>query len=140
MKVSKDFDIREFVPEEIWNKFGANSIWFIDKRCIEFAQWVRDLTGKSVTINNWHTGGQYKDSGYRMPDTETGALFSQHKLGNAIDIKIDGFSGEQLRDLMAKNKQQFLKYMTTIELGTKTWLHVDCRQTNLDDIYLVPFR
>lgn len=141
MKVSKDFDIREFVPQEIWDKFGANSVQFIDKKVIDFAQYLRDKLNKPITINNWHIGGNRHESGFRLPDTTTGAKLSQHKFGRAIDIVVEGYTGKQLRDFVIKNKADFLKIgMTTIEQGTEPWLHVDCRQTNLTDILFIPFQ
>ena len=70
-----------------------------------------------------------------------GAKLSQHKFGRAIDIVVEGYTGKQLRDLVVKNKADFLKIgMTTIEQGTEPWLHVDCRQTNLTDILFIPFQ
>ena len=57
MKVSKDFVIEEFVPEEIYQQFGDKSIWFIDPKIIRIAQFFRDRYGLPITINDWHNGG-----------------------------------------------------------------------------------
>lgn len=139
MKVTDNFDIREFVPPAIWRMFGIKSIAFVDQRIIDFAQWLRDKSGMPVIVNNWHLGGTYTNSGYRMPDCEVGGDLSQHKFGRGVDCKIEGWSGEKLRNFIVLNWNEAKQYITTIEDGTTTWLHADCRQTNQDDIYIVAY-
>jgi hypothetical protein len=141
MQVSEHFDIREFVPPEIYNQFKDNSIWFIDPKIIKVAEFVRSFFKKPVTINNWFTGGQYKESGYRLPNTTTGASLSQHKRGTAVDIKLPDVDYEEIRKIILANANTFMGAgVTTMEAGTKTWIHLDCRNTGLNHILLVPFQ
>ena len=88
IKVSKNFYLDEFIDKGIYNRFEAKSQRYIRPELIKIAQIVRDYTEKSVTINNWSTGGSYKESGLRSFKTSTGATYSAHKYGAAMDLKI----------------------------------------------------
>lgn len=141
MQVSKNFVLQEFVSPDAFKLFGKNAIWFTDPKVIATAQWLRDYIGKAVTINNWHEGGHYTESGLRSFLTNTGAQYSQHKYGRAADCKVEGMNGDELRHIVEVNKKALIKIgLTTIELGTPTWLHFDVRFTGLDDILKVPFK
>ena len=141
MKVADNFDLREFVDPETWQQLGEKSRWLIDDRIINCAAALRAITGKPVTINNWHTGGHYHESGLRSPLTTTGAKFSQHKFGRAVDCKVEGMTAEEVRQLI---KQHWLHFksvgLTTIEKDTPTWVHLDCRNTGLETLLEVPFK
>ncbi len=140
MKISENFVIQEFVPKEIYAKFGEASLQFIDKRIVDVVQLLRDLTGKAVTVNNWHTGGKYNESGYRTPMTKTGAKYSQHKRGCAADVKVAGMTPKEVVALILKNEKTFMDLgLTTIENtdATPTWTHLDCRWTRLSKIRFV---
>lgn len=140
MKVSKNFDIREFVPPSIWNKWGEKSIWFIRPEVISLHQFYRDYFGKSVRINNWHYGGKLSLRGFRPPSVTIGAKLSQHRFGNAGDCDIDGMSANEVRAAIMEKPEKFMAAgLTTLESGAiaKTWVHSDLRQTNLDKILIV---
>ena len=138
MKVSQNFFIEEFVPPEIWERFGNNAIWFINPKIILINQFIRERFKVEVTVNNWKDLGQYKESGFRMPETKTGARLSQHKLGNASDTKVEGFTAEEVRNDIRKNFDLYSKFgLSTIEKDTDTWTHIDCRATGLDHLFEV---
>ncbi len=139
--ISQYFKIQEFVPPQIYNQYKANSIWFINPTLITIAEFMRSHFNRPVTINNWHTGGDYTESGFRMPETSTGAKLSAHKRGQAIDVKMPDVNYDEIRKTILKNQAIFLKAgITTIEDGTPTWLHIDNRWTNLDHILVVPYK
>ena len=140
MKVSEHFDIREFVPQEIWNQFGEKSMWFIDQRLVLFSEWLRAFCSAPVTINTWYINGSYTESGFRDPMTSTGAKLSQHKCGRAVDIKVATYTPEQLRQIVRDHWDSVKMWITTIEKDTPAWLHVDCRWTALDHLFEVPFK
>lgn len=132
MKISADFDIREFVPEATWKRHGRKSIRFIDPKVIAIAQHLRDLTNAPVVINNWDNYSlvKYEFSGYRPPTTRIGAKESQHRFGRAIDVKVGGMKTRDVYNLVMAHSGEFLKLgLTTIEdvEFTPTWLHLDCR-------------
>lgn len=106
-KISKDFDIREFVPEETWSKWGMASRWFVPQSTIDLAQFYKDwftdyfkskdkeVTNVSVIINNWMWNGKFGYRGYRPPNAYINGQFksnplseSLHRQGNAFDCNI----------------------------------------------------
>jgi hypothetical protein len=138
LKVSKDFTLAEFIPPDILEMSPAAGIWFLDPRIITLAQFIRDRFKLPVIINDYISGGNYSNSGYRDPLSEVGAMFSQHKFGRAIDVKIQGLFPRELRDDIRKNWPLYkAKGLTTIEDNTPTWTHLDCRNTGLDTLFIV---
>lgn len=130
MQVSKSFKLVEFIPPEVHITFGDNAVWFIDKKTVELAQFIRDYFSAPMTINNWHTGGQFKERGYRVPGSKTGQIFSQHKFGRAFDFNIKDLTANQVRAIILRDPEPFLKAgLTTIEDETysPTWVHADIR-------------
>ena len=140
MKVSPNFDLKEFIDPKTYSRFGIKSIWFIDHKLIDIAQKIRDLTQRPVTINDWHNGGRYKLSGLRPFTTSIGAKYSQHKFGRAIDIKVGGMSPMDVHQLIFDNEHLFIDLgLTTLESHehTPTWTHLDCRYTGKPHILIV---
>lgn len=135
-----NFITQEFVPKSVYSERGENSIYLIDERIIILAQLFRTRYGK-ITINNWHTGGSYNESGLRVPDTSTGAKYSQHKYGRAIDLKFADFTPEEIYKDVLKNSEMFyekgLRCMENIA-ATPSWLHIDVRVTDkVNEILIV---
>lgn len=140
MEISEHFDIREFIPPEIWSKFGTQSRWFVRPEIVNFAEFVRNHFGKSVTINNWHTGGSFHYRGLRTPECTEGAANSQHRYMNAIDLNVSGMTSDEVYDHILANEKLFMEAgLTTLEdkAMTKGWTHCDFRNTGLDKILIV---
>lgn len=155
MKLTPNFDVREFVGETTWKAFGENSTWFINPKLPALAEFYKSFflnyyqqkyaQGKKVVnvlivINNWHyVKGGHQERGFRLPDTETGAKLSQHKLKDGFDCDIIiVFEDEtkleadykEIHQVIIQNEALFIsKGLTTIESVeiAKTWLHSDCR-------------
>ena len=141
MKVSKDFTLAEFVPAAIYEHYVDKSIWFIDPKIVQMAQFIRDRFGKPVTINNYLSGGSYQYSAFRDSACTIGATNSQHRHGRAIDFRIQGMSPMEIRADIIKNFDLYRTTgLTTIEGGTPTWTHIDCRYTNMDSLLIVPYK
>ena len=140
--ISKHYRIEEFVSPPTIQLFGANAIWFLDQRIVLFADWMCDYFGSHVIINNWHEGGQYKESGFRDPGSSTGAVRGQHRFGRAADFKVPAVDCEFVRDEIRKNFKSLNQRfgITTIEQDTPTWVHVDTRWTGLDHLLEVPYK
>lgn len=145
MKVSANFDIREFVPKSVWDRFGQDSLWFINERVINLAQFYKDFFTAHfkkqdpnvdyviIKINNWMYGGVKQYSGFRpfeyiLKQVKAGnkvATLSQHCLGNAFDCEIiivykDGSQVEAnyavIHEIIKQNWSLFKKNgLTTIE-------------------------
>jgi len=128
IKVSKSFFADEFLhPKE-------TDISKIDPKLIIIAQYIRDMLGKPVTINNYATGGQYKESGLRDINTTTGAKKSAHKIGKAIDIKVKGMTSREVYDWCLDNQMQLYALgVREIEHNgyTPTWTHISTRGEHL---------
>lgn len=138
--LSKHFDIQEFVPKAIYDLYGAKAQWFINPKVVAIAEFIREEFELPVTINNWHVGGKFQERGYRVPTTQTGARYSQHKFGNAIDINIKGIPSPELADwIIAEFPTLKGLGLSTIESpkDTPTWTHIDVRWTGIDELLVV---
>jgi hypothetical protein len=141
IKVTENFYLDELVPPEIYSQRGEKSIALLDMRIVNGLQHLRELANVPFTINNWINKGIFDERGLRLPNTRTGAKWSQHKYGRAIDIDPQGMSIAGLFGILKANEKYFIErqWITAIENieYTRTWLHIDCRYTGLDHFYIV---
>jgi len=140
MQISNHFFIQEFVPKGVFDSFGFKSTWFIDPRLIVLAESIRDHFQKPITINNWHTGGKFYERGFRVPESTTGAKYSQHRFGRAIDFNVEGLEAHEVYLEILNNEVAFrlagLTAMENIEF-TKGWCHCDIRNIPLSNNILI---
>lgn len=143
LKVSPNFHLDEFIPKEIYSQFGNKSHQFLDPRLIPLCEELRRMLKLPLTINDWmiREGGR-NESGFRTPSTTTGATYSQHKFGRAVDIQFPGVTDyEKMRNFIRLNFSKLKEFgLSTIEKDTPTWLHLDIRTTNLLTLYEVPYK
>jgi|TARA_R110002020_G_scaffold113252_4_gene260557 hypothetical protein len=140
MKLTANFTLQEFIDPNTYAKYGDSSIWFIDPRIVNLAQFTRERLGKPCTINNWSNGGQYSYSGFRPPECTIGAKLSQHRFGRGIDLKVSGMTADEVREDIITNFDVYKKVgLTTIEDGAyaPTWCHIDIRDTKSDKLKIV---
>lgn len=140
IRVNEFFYLDELVCPEIYHKFGARSIQFIPQRSIKFLTALRILIDKPFTVNNWLVGGPYKYSGLRPLDCPIGAKNSLHKYGMAWDLKVKGMTPKHVEAFILRNWPILRDYgLTTLENTdhTKTWTHIDGRNTGLDELLIV---
>lgn len=78
-KVSEDFRVREFACHD-----GSDTV-IISTKTVERLQAIRNYFGKPVHINS-----AYRTAAYNASPAVNGAKNSQHILGTACDIHIDG--------------------------------------------------
>lgn len=138
--LSKHFNIEEFVPKPIFDRYMANSKWFIDPKLIAIAEFIREEFELPVIINNWHAGGKFQERGYRVPTTETGARYSQHKFGRAIDINVKDIPAAEVSEWVIASFPSLKPLgLTTIEnpTSTPTWTHIDVRWTGMNELLVV---
>lgn len=146
-----NFDVREFVPKSIYDKFGVNSTWFVSEKAVKcaefyksfFIQYYKEKLGNDkvktvlIVINNWHTGGTKQFSGFRPPDCNEGVSLSQHRFINAFDCEIiivmsDGTKVEadykEIHEVIQANEAEFMangvSRIESVEIA-KGWLHTD---------------
>lgn len=141
MKVSTNFSLSEFVSKEIYAKWGDASLWFIDPRIIQVAQFIRSRHGKPVTINGTLNGHTYNFSGFDPPGGyRKASSLSQHRFGRAVDLKFSGMTVQEAYKDIMENQDIYLKIgLTTVEniAHTASWLHCDIRETKMDTIKIV---
>lgn len=153
MNLSANFMLQEFVPKEIYARFGSNSRWFVNPKVAALAQFYKDyflryysqrygadrLSNVLIVINNWHQGGPYNFRGYRPRSCTEGGENSQHRLGNAFDCDMilvfaDGTRQEvdyaDIHQAILSDQDSFLLAgLSAIEhlSDAPSWLHSDCR-------------
>lgn len=129
MYIPKYFKIQELVPPELFEQykqdptilfrlFGADVLMTLDRLRIRYGPCV---------INTWHNGGNFKESGFRMWDTPTGAALSCHKLGKAMDCKFKNITPQEIWEEIKKNpNQKEFRYIKRVEaFPGMTWFHFD---------------
>lgn len=138
--ISKHFKLESFIPPDLIKVFGQNSVEFLDPVLISLADFVCDFFRANVTINNWSSGGNLSLRGFRPPDTTTGAKYSQHKFGRAMDINVEGKTPVEVYDIILANEKQFMNAGLTVMEDSRfcpTWTHIDIRYTGNDFIRIV---
>lgn len=121
----KHFTLQELIAPNIYEDFGDKAWDLLDPELLRALDKLREKFGP-ITVNNWRTGGAYKESGLRETDTKTGAPRSAHKRGMAADCKPMNCSVQEMYDYILDNQQEFpeIRRMENIKY-TPTWLHID---------------
>ncbi len=147
-KISTHFFHEDFVPKAIYQQYGDNSMWFISRFMVDYAELLWTRFNKQVIINTWKAGGLLEHRGFRPRSYGGGGELSQHRCKCAIDTNIFGVSPEEV---FADIKNNFSIYrsvgLTTVEdikftTGDvegdfKGWNHGDNRITGLDTLLIV---
>lgn len=120
----------EIVPNDIYAIHFENSLYYIDDRILFTLDRVREYFNAPITINNWKNwtpamGQKFEQRGFRN-DIGTGAKYSPHRYGRAVDFDIKGVTSEEFRQLVKSGKlDDQLKYINRIE-DKVNWIHMDC--------------
>jgi hypothetical protein len=128
------FGVEEFLPPDLYNQYGERGLYqLMDPRILYTMDALRDHFGVPITVNNYHSGGQFQQRGFRNA-LGTGAELSQHRYGRACDFDIKGMYAEEFRKkAAARELAEPLKYITRIEAGVH-WCHVDCAAVDSERI------
>jgi hypothetical protein len=121
------FALHELVPPDVLDVRGETAWELIDPSLLMALDGLRKRFGR-ITVNDWHWGGKYRESGYRTPETKTGARFSMHKAGKAADCKFADTTPQAVYEAILESPDDF-PWITCLENIEKTvgWLHVDVR-------------
>lgn len=134
----KYYTIKELVNPDLLKKIGEETAWkMFDDRLLKAADQIREKYG-TIVVNT----STLKDCGLRDPQSTTGAKYSMHKIGRALDLHIvsiekkwpDNKSGKtadynRVREqLMMDSRFDCLSFEHNIH-----WLHIDTgnRKTRL---------
>lgn len=134
----KYFRIEELVDPQTFDDLGSRALMLLDPGILTALDAVRELFGKPVIVNNWHIGGSFHDRGFRPAGSTTGAPYSQHRLGRAIDFHIPGLTPDEIRLVILRRQHdiQGLMHITAMEDGTPTWVHIDSRNIPNTNIHV----
>ena len=128
--IPEHFRLQELVPRDLYNKHnGSEKLWLLfDMYLLQEADRLRKRYG-ACYVNNWHNGGNLQQCGFRN-DLGTGAEFSQHRFGRALDLHFVKVTAEEVRQELIKDCQQGRnEIIKGIELGV-SWLHIDVRNSD----------
>jgi hypothetical protein len=135
----KHFDIKEFVPPEVYKLGEERAYMMLDQNMLKMMDGLREFFGVPIYVNNWSLGGSRSYRGYRTPDCNVGAAYSQHKFGRAADMDIEGYAAEDARDardaIIKNQKSPLLNWITCLE-DDVSWVHADCRNIKTETIVL----
>ena len=124
------FLLQELVGPDLFKARGERCWEMLDPALLRVIDQLRKRYG-TITINDWHTGGPFKESGARDFATKTGAQYSMHKLFKAADMKFKTDDPQAVQKDILANAGDF-PLLTCMEnaAATKTWLHGDTRNHN----------
>ena len=132
MNLSANFTLKELTKSDTATRLGLDNtpdeatIENLKLLCQEVLQPIRDHFGKSVTVN----------SGFRSPESNAavgGSKTSDHCLGRAADIEIDGISNPDLAHWIMDNldyTQLILEFYTQGQPNSG-WVHVSYDPNNI---------
>ena len=118
------FSVHELVPQEVYEKWGAKALMFLDEAALITLDALRERYG-SITVNNWFWGGDRQWSGLRTEKSHYGSQYSQHRFGRAFDCLFKDITAEEVRQEILADPDLF-PLINSLELNT-SWLHFDCR-------------
>lgn len=139
----KYFKIQELVSPGVYNKYGEKAWEFFNPLILKDLDYLRELFGVPITINNWCYGGGYKESGLRankdnIVKEKNDYYLSAHCLGNAFDIKVKNHTPKQIFDIILKNQKDL--NITRIEdietTGKLGYVHIDITNINHKGLYI----
>jgi hypothetical protein len=140
--ICKHFLIQQLVPPTVFEALGEKAWDLLDPHLLTTIDQLYEYFGP-MTINNWATGGKFKESGFREQNTTTGAPNSMHKKGKAADCKPVKCSPQFMYAEILKDPSRF-PLLTTMENITATttgpatgWVHVDVRPATQTGIRIV---
>lgn len=133
----KHFILQELVGPDVFKARGERAWEMLRPDILVTLDQIRDKFG-TVTVNNWHAGGSFKESGLRNFNSLTGALWSMHKFGCAMDMKFRTSTPEEVAAYILAHAGEFPQ-LTCLEDAsiTRSWLHADCRNHSQGGVWVV---
>lgn len=99
----KYFKIQELVNPTLLKQIGETIAWTIfDEELLKLADLLREKYG-SITIN----ANGLTDCGLRDPQSKTGAKYSMHKIGRALDGHIVSIEKAAMKYTNAEERKKF---------------------------------
>ena len=111
----KYFGIEELVPKHVFDDRGEKAWQLLNYRALKTLEWLRLHLGYA-TVNDWLWDGVYSQSGLRTHEIymqsgisleeslkKIAASYSQHKYGNAFDVKFQYHTAQEARQFIRDN-------------------------------------
>lgn len=132
-------------------RFKLNDYFYLDEfldptshlhliKLLNIVTYIRQNTGLPVIINNYATGGLLSYRGFRPLTCNVGAINSQHRYFNAIDINIGNWSPNQMFEWAIRRASDLyligVRRIEDISI-TPTWLHLDGKEHNQKAIQII---
>lgn len=118
------FSLQELVDPATYEARGHKAWELLDPRMLQSLDALREQFGP-LNVNDWHRGGRFSLRGFRPMTATTGAVYSQHKFGRAIDCQSTRYTAETMRRHILAHPEQY-PYITALERDV-SWLHFDVR-------------
>lgn len=136
------FELHELVCPHVYKKYGEVAWQFFDSRLLTTLYRMRELMNDVITVNDWKTGGEYSQRGFRCIQcdlvkkaiTEGTLYVSPHMTGQAIDFDVQGRMAEEVRKWIIE-KKNIWPYPIRLEDGVN-WCHMDTRDADDGKVYL----
>ena len=124
--ISKYFDKEEVLSKHACESGGGYELLHTDLQ--KLVVWIREKLGRPMYANNWKSGGQFSQRGYRTNDdpvckAQKFAPGSAHFKGKALDFDVKGMTAEQVRKWLFDNQEE-APVRFRVEKGVN-WVHVD---------------
>jgi hypothetical protein len=124
------FQVKELVPPDVYAERGEAALELLDSRIVWTFDALREYFNIPIIINN---GKDLTQCGLRTDNT-VGAKWGQHKYGRAGDLHCDLDYDKMRREIMYGWKMvPAFRFITAIEMKV-SWLHIDCRNTNKQEL------
>lgn len=123
--IKKYFNIKEFVCDHVYNKFGETAWMFFNKDLLNTLYVLRtEILNCPMVINT----STLKQRGLRcnmcpLVKGKTSAYMSAHITGNGVDFSCPGKTAEEVRQII-KDKQNKLPCNIRLEQDVN-WVHID---------------
>lgn len=127
------FELKELVCPHVYKRFGEIAYQFFDSRLLLTVDKIREHIGKPIFVNNWDSGGQFDERGFRcircslvkQAIKENRLYVSPHMTGQGVDFDVEGLVAEEVRQWIINN-QKILPYAIRLEKDV-SWVHLDVR-------------
>jgi hypothetical protein len=116
----RHFKLKELFPPDMLETPEAILWQLLDPRVLMAADALRDEFGPA-----WCNTGDLTQRGWRHSKSATGAKWSQHKYGRALDLTFKNANAETVRQSI-RQKRGTYRMITCIERDV-SWVHIDCR-------------
>lgn len=119
----------DLLGDNAWSLFNSEFVKDVDRLVSDLK---KDTKCTSCIVNDWNWGGGYTQSGFREADSDVGATKSQHRIGNALDLKFVGITIDEALDYLAKGQDKYpsIRRYEMLDYTRSNnkyggWLHLD---------------